>query len=151
MRTKAPLCLMEAVLIFLMRAADTTSIVHTGRESRPNLKMDQFDDNIDRLASAGYSRRRSSAACLPLYTPLPPSLGALGEVAGYRVLVLGPSKVGKTAIISQFLYDQFQPGYKPTVEEMYKVDLEVFNKKLSLNIEDTSGTFVSDFPAMAKC
>ena len=68
----------------------------------------------------------------------------------YRVLVLGPSKVGKTAIISQFCYDQFQPGYKPTVEEMYKVDLEVGNLKLSLNIEDTSGTFTSDFPAMAK-
>ena len=64
--------------------------------------------------------------------------------------MLGLSKVGKTAIISQFLYYQFQPGYKPTVEEMYKVDLEVGSMKLSLNIEDTSGTFASDFPAMAK-
>ena len=89
--------------------------------------MDQFDDNIDRLASAGFSRRRSSAACLPAFTPLPNSHGSLGEETQYRVLVLGPSKVGKTAIISQFCYDQFQPGYKPTVEEMYKVDLEVGN------------------------
>ena len=112
--------------------------------------MDQFDDNIDRLASAGFSRRRSSAACLPLFTPLPPSRCSLGEVTQYRVLVLGPSKVGKTAIISQFLYDQFQPGYKPTVEEMYKVDLEVGSVKLSLNIEDTSGTFAYDFPSIAK-
>ena len=30
----------------------------------------------------------------------------------YRVLVMGSSRVGKTSIISQFLYDQFSTKYK---------------------------------------
>ena len=30
----------------------------------------------------------------------------------YRVLVMGSSRVGKTSIISQFLYDQFSSKYK---------------------------------------
>ena len=30
----------------------------------------------------------------------------------YRVLVMGNSRVGKTSIISQFLYDQFSTNYK---------------------------------------
>ena len=42
--------------------------------------------------------------------------GVAGGVAGaktkYRVLVLGSSRVGKTSIISQFLYDQFSTKYK---------------------------------------
>ncbi len=27
---------------------------------------------------------------------------------------------GKTAVVTQFLYDQFCPGYKETVEDMYR-------------------------------
>ena len=30
----------------------------------------------------------------------------------YRVLVMGSARVGKTSIISQFLYDQFSSKYK---------------------------------------
>ena len=30
----------------------------------------------------------------------------------YRVLVMGAARVGKTSIISQFLYDQFSSKYK---------------------------------------
>ena len=123
--------------------------------------MDEFEDNLDRLASSGVCRRRSSAVGLPLSTAYPNGVGdkrdsmdkgrsAKQEVTVYRVLVLGSHKVGKTAIISQFLYDQFQPRYKPTVEEMYKGDFEVGNIKISLNIEDTCGTFAYDFPAMAE-
>ena len=35
----------------------------------------------------------------------------------YRVLVLGSARVGKTSIISQFLYDQFSPKYKVSTTE----------------------------------
>ena len=123
--------------------------------------MDEFEDNMDRLASAGLSRRRSSAIGLPLFSPTTKGVGdkrdsvdsggsAGLDVSMYRVLVMGASKVGKTAIISQFLYDQFPLGYKPTLEEMYKGDFELGNTKLSLHIEDTSGTFAYDFPTMAE-
>ena len=32
----------------------------------------------------------------------------------------GGKKTGKTAIISQFLYDKHPPSYKETIEEMYR-------------------------------
>ena len=66
----------------------------------------------------------------------------------YRVVVLGSSRVGKTAIISQFLYDSFISGYKETVDEMYHGDFDVGGCELALNIQDTGGSYVDDFPAM---
>ena len=129
--------------------------------------MDEFDDDLDRLAASGLSRRRSSIVAPSLKLSLSSSEkrgsvdsgGWSGSEGGgvlpapktsYRVLVMGSSKVGKTSIISQFLYDQFQSRYKATVEEMYRGEFEVGNIKLSLDIEDTSGTFACDFPAMVE-
>ena len=43
----------------------------------------------------------------------------------YRVVVMGAAKVGKTAIINQFLYDSFSPKYTKTVEEMHHGEYEV--------------------------
>ena len=125
--------------------------------------MDEFDDDLERLAASGLSRRRSSAVGLPLKLSSSScqkrgsvdSGGWSGSEGGgvrgktaYRVLVMGGSRVGKTSIISQFLYDQFQPRYKATVEEMYRGEFKVGTVKLALDIEDTSGTFAYDFPAM---
>ena len=66
----------------------------------------------------------------------------------YRVVVLGSSMVGKTAIISQFLYDSFICGYKETVDEMYQGEFDVCGCELALKIQDTGGSYVDDFPAM---
>jgi small GTP-binding protein len=66
----------------------------------------------------------------------------------YRVVVLGSSTVGKTAIISQFLYDSFTSGYKETVDEMYHGEFDVGGCELTLNIQDTGGSYVDEFPAM---
>ena len=41
-----------------------------------------------------------------------PGPGAGGHKTKYRVLVMGSARVGKTSIISQFLYDQFSSKYK---------------------------------------
>lgn len=38
---------------------------------------------------------------------------------------MGAAKVGKTAIINQFLYDTFTPKYTRTVEEMHHGEYEV--------------------------
>lgn len=66
----------------------------------------------------------------------------------YRVVVLGGSMVGKTSIISQFLYDTFIGIYKETVDEMYHGEFDVGGCDLSLNIQDTGGSYVDEFPAM---
>jgi len=130
-------------------------------------RMEDYSDDLERLAAAGLcGGRRSSAVGLATGSrraSLVPadghrdsldSGGSSGSEAGsssYRVLVMGASRVGKTAIISQFLYDQFCLEYKPTVEEMYRGEFDIgAEKKLSLNIEDTSGTFAWDFPAMVE-
>ena len=123
--------------------------------------MDEFEDDLERLAAAGLSRRRSSTVAPPLRlaghsskrssvsSGSGSSEGAgLGGKTNYRVLVLGAAKVGKTSIISQFLYDQLPARYKPTVEEMYRGEFEIKKARLALDIEDTSGNFASDFPAM---
>lgn len=59
---------------------------------------------------------------------------------------MGAAKVGKTAIINQFLYDTFTPKYTRTVEEMHHGEYEVAGLSLTLDILDTSGSF--EFPAM---
>ncbi|XP_066981860.1 ras-related protein rapA isoform X1 [Macrobrachium rosenbergii] len=64
----------------------------------------------------------------------------------YRIVVMGAAKVGKTAIINQFLYDQFTPKYTRTVEEMHHGEYEVSGMSLTLDILDTSGSY--EFPAM---
>ena len=118
--------------------------------------MDEYEDDLARLAASGLTRRRSSTVGLPLTPAQDRGSEESGESSAsegwgktsYRVVVMGANKVGKTAIISQFLYDQFKPEYKATVEEMYRGQFKVGNVKLSLDIEDTSGTFAFDFPAM---
>ncbi|KAA0202064.1 hypothetical protein HAZT_HAZT001395 [Hyalella azteca] len=64
----------------------------------------------------------------------------------YRVVVMGPARVGKTAIINQFLYDTFNPKYIKTIEEMHHGEYEISSMCLTLEILDTSGSY--EFPAM---
>lgn len=60
--------------------------------------------------------------------------------------MMGAAKVGKSAIINQFLYSTFTPKYKRTVEEMHHGDFNVSGIQLTLDILDTSGSY--EFPAM---
>ncbi|KAK8779502.1 hypothetical protein V5799_019157 [Amblyomma americanum] len=64
----------------------------------------------------------------------------------YRVVVLGAARVGKTAIVHQFLYDEFPVDYFATVEEFHTGEYEVNGASLTLDIVDTSGSY--PFPAM---
>ena len=68
----------------------------------------------------------------------------------YRIMIMGASMVGKTSIISQFLYDCFIGVYKETVDEMYHGEFDVGGCDLSLNIQDTGGGYVDEFPAMVR-
>ena len=48
----------------------------------------------------------------------------------------------------QLLGEEFSTKYKPTVQEMYQRKFMMDEKSLILEIEDTSGMFAFDFPAM---
>ncbi|PSN39581.1 hypothetical protein C0J52_18758 [Blattella germanica] len=71
--------------------------------------------------------------------------GAPGH-ARHKIVVLGSAKVGKSSLITQFLYNTFSPKYKKTVEEMHHGDFSVAGLSLTLDILDTSGSY--EFPAM---
>ncbi|KAJ9595155.1 hypothetical protein L9F63_013563, partial [Diploptera punctata] len=66
--------------------------------------------------------------------------------ARHKIVVMGAAKVGKSSLISQFLYNTFSPKYKRTVEEMHHGDFSVAGVSLALDILDTSGA--NEFPAM---
>lgn len=60
---------------------------------------------------------------------------------------MGSARVGKTSIISQFLYDKFLTRYRETVEELHRGEYELQDgASLTLDILDTSGAI--QFPAM---
>lgn len=66
-----------------------------------------------------------------------------------RIVVMGSASVGKTAIISQFLYRSFVEEYKPTIEELHRREFEIPGQNgqyMVLEILDTSGAY--QFPAM---
>ena len=48
----------------------------------------------------------------------------------------------------QFINDEFKLKHKPTVQEMYQRKFRMGNKSIVMEIEDTSGMFAFDFPAM---
>ena len=66
----------------------------------------------------------------------------------YRILLLGGTSVGKTAIISQLLYDTIPADHTRTVQQMYGGHFGLCGPKMNVEIEDTSGSYFSDFPVM---
>lgn len=57
----------------------------------------------------------------------------------YRIVVLGSSKVGKTALISRFLHQEFPLKHKPTSEETNFGSYTLSGVNVKLEILDTSG------------
>lgn len=65
-----------------------------------------------------------------------------------RLVLLGGAGVGKSAIISRFLYNKYTDKYKSTVEDLYNRDYEIGRITLKVDILDTAGDF--QFPAMRR-
>ena len=68
--------------------------------------------------------------------------------AHYRLVVLGSGKVGKTAIIQQFINSRFIEKYKETVEDLHTREYHINGHSIKVDILDTSGTL--QFPAMRR-
>ena len=69
----------------------------------------------------------------------------------YRIMVLGSKGSGKTSIIQQFLYDQFESSYQPTpLENMYYGEFDIHGHSIGFDIQDVSGSYVDEFPPMRK-
>lgn len=66
----------------------------------------------------------------------------------YRMVILGSSKVGKTAIVSRFLTGHFEDAYTPTIEDFHRKFYSIRGEVYQLDILDTSGNH--PFPAMRR-
>lgn len=66
----------------------------------------------------------------------------------YRMVILGSSKVGKTAIVSRFLTGRFEDQYTPTIEDFHRKFYSIRGEVYQLDILDTSGNH--PFPAMRR-
>ncbi|XP_005996755.1 dexamethasone-induced Ras-related protein 1 [Latimeria chalumnae] len=66
----------------------------------------------------------------------------------YRMVILGSSKVGKTAVVSRFLNGGFQDQYTPTIEDFHRKFYSIRGEVYQLDILDTSGNH--PFPAMRR-
>ena len=55
----------------------------------------------------------------------------------YRIAIMGPAGVGKSAIVNQFLYGKFHSDYKKTVEDMHRGEFDMDGAKLTLELLDT--------------
>ena len=57
----------------------------------------------------------------------------------YKIAVLGDGGVGKSAITIQFTSGIFATDYDPTIEDAYRIDVEVDGEVVGLDIIDTAG------------
>ncbi|KAH0632025.1 hypothetical protein JD844_020043 [Phrynosoma platyrhinos] len=64
------------------------------------------------------------------------------------MVILGSSKVGKTAIVSRFLTGRFEDQYTPTIEDFHRKFYSIRGEVYQLDILDTSGNH--PFPAMRR-
>lgn len=65
-----------------------------------------------------------------------------------RLVVMGDSYVGKSAIVKRFLFGNFVTNHVATVEDLYSRDYEVGGTSLKVDILDTAGD--AQFPAMRR-
>lgn len=70
------------------------------------------------------------------YDPLIPE-------TGFKIVVMGTSGSGKSAIIKRFLYDTFETRHFPTVEDTYFIEFPYMKNIINISISDTSGKYSS--------
>jgi len=66
----------------------------------------------------------------------------------FRLVLLGSSKVGKTALVTRFLDNRFDDKYTPTIENFHRKIYNIRGESYRLDLLDTSGN--NPFPAMRR-
>ncbi|XP_032816858.2 dexamethasone-induced Ras-related protein 1 [Petromyzon marinus] len=66
----------------------------------------------------------------------------------HRMVVLGSSKVGKTALVARFLTGRYEDTYTPTIEDFHRKLYRIRGELYQLDVLDTSGNH--PFPAMRR-
>ena len=55
------------------------------------------------------------------------------------IAVIGDSGVGKTSLLTQFIFSKFNPHYSSTIEDLYHTSLPLNDQTYTLDIVDTPG------------
>ncbi|KAE9548647.1 hypothetical protein FO519_008138 [Halicephalobus sp. NKZ332] len=140
-------------------------MIHTGHRSHRNHRDYEY---CNRSSAPGGKLHRSCSQMRPqrqpksrqyVYAPSPKingknvSNGTVSNVATgpsgpseLTLIVMGGEKVGKSALVSQFLWNSFPEEYRPTVEEFNWIEYDIGGGDLVLQVIDTAGS--RDFLAM---
>uniref|UniRef100_T1JA45 Uncharacterized protein n=1 Tax=Strigamia maritima TaxID=126957 RepID=T1JA45_STRMM len=73
-----------------------------------------------------------------------PSVSSSGGGVECKIVLVGDSRSGKTALVHQFLNDKFLDIYTPTGFERYTDNIYIADKHISFTIWDTSGSTAYD-------
>eukprot|EP01124_Arcella_intermedia_P007212 TRINITY_DN1436_c0_g1_i1.p1 TRINITY_DN1436_c0_g1~~TRINITY_DN1436_c0_g1_i1.p1 ORF type:complete len:227 (-),score=50.06 TRINITY_DN1436_c0_g1_i1:60-689(-) len=66
--------------------------------------------------------------------------GSVAPVAKYKLVFLGDQSVGKTSIITRFMYDTFDSAYQPTIGiDFLSKTMYLDDKTIRLQLWDTAG------------
>ena len=113
------------------------SMMHANDCNLDEFMSSSLDHKVQSYRFGSFSSKfKSNSSC---------SLTRTGQ---YRIVVMGAAGVGKTCIISQFLYKKFDTQYRATVEDLHQGEYQINGLPVNFNILDTSGTY--EFPAMRK-
>jgi len=80
-----------------------------------------------------------SGNCISRAPNIAPIFAQKKHVQGIKLLVLGRSGVGKTALTIRFVQNIFVPVCQPTIEDSYRVAVNLGNEYCFLEIVDTTG------------
>ncbi|KAL2295222.1 hypothetical protein Nmel_018383 [Mimus melanotis] len=69
-----------------------------------------------------------------------------GHLARCKIVVVGDTQCGKTALLHVFAKDCYPESYVPTVFENYTASFEIDKQRTELNMWDTSGRQSSKWP-----
>lgn len=72
----------------------------------------------------------------------------MGDLERIRLVTLGGTAVGKSAIVKRFLFNTYPEKHKPTVEDLYTQEFDIGSMTLKVDLLDTSGDL--QFPAMRR-
>jgi Ras-related protein Rab-6A len=86
------------------------------------------------------SEKNSNAASAPAAANKRPSNSSLAPLAKYKLVFLGDQSVGKTSIITRFMYDNFDRHYQATIGiDFLSKTMYLEDRTVRLQLWDTAG------------